>query len=66
MDFGLPDFSVHGISEARTMEWVAVSFARGSFKLEIEPMSPVLAGRCFTTELPGEPRQRHMNDKIEQ
>ena len=48
------------------MEGIAISFARGFFKLEIEPMFPVLAGRCFTTEPPGEPRQRYMNDKIEQ
>ena len=66
MDCSLPDFSVHGISQARTMEGIAISFARGFFKLEIEPMFPVLAGRCFTTEPPGEPRQRYMNDKIEQ
>jgi len=26
----LPGFSVHGISQARTLEWVAISFSRGS------------------------------------
>ena len=25
----LPGFSVHGISQARTLEWVAISFSRG-------------------------------------
>ena len=27
---GLPDSSVHGISQARILEWVAISFSRGS------------------------------------
>ena len=30
MDCGLPDSSVHGISQARVLEWVAMSFSRGS------------------------------------
>ena len=27
MDCGLPGFSVHGILQARTLEWVAISFS---------------------------------------
>ena len=30
MDCSLPGFSVHGISQASILEWVAVSFSRGS------------------------------------
>ena len=30
MDCSLPGFSVHGISQARILEWIAVSFSRGS------------------------------------
>ena len=30
MDFSLPSFSVHGIFKARILEWVAISFSRGS------------------------------------
>ena len=30
MDCGLPGFSVHGIFQARVLEWVAISFSRGS------------------------------------
>ena len=30
MDCSPPGSSVHGISQARTLEWVAVSFSRGS------------------------------------
>ena len=30
MDYHLPDSSVYGISQARILEWVAISFSRGS------------------------------------
>ena len=30
MDYSPPGFSVHGISQARILEWVAISFSRGS------------------------------------
>ena len=31
MDYSLPGFSVHGIFQARILEWVAISFSRGFF-----------------------------------
>ena len=30
MDCSLPDSSVHGISQARILEWIAILFSRGS------------------------------------
>ena len=30
MDCSLPGFSIHGIFQARVLEWVAISFSRGS------------------------------------
>ena len=30
MDYNLPGSSVHGIFQARVLEWVAISFSRGS------------------------------------
>ena len=30
MDYSPPGFSVHGISQARTLEWVAMPSCRGS------------------------------------
>ena len=51
--------SVLGISQARILEWVAISSSRGSFWPGIEPaspMDPTLAGRFFTTEPLGKPR----------
>ena len=31
MDCSLPGASVHGILQARILEWVAISFSRGSY-----------------------------------
>ena len=48
-----PGSSVPGILQARILEWVAISFSRGSSQPRIElsfPMSLALAGRFFTTE----------------
>ena len=56
MDCSLPGSSVHGIFQARILEWVANSFSGDLPDLGVEPMSPespALAGRFFTTEPPG-------------
>ena len=41
-DCSLPSFSVYGISQARILEWVAISFSRGSSLPGIKPGSPTL------------------------
>ena len=58
MDCSQPGSSLYGIFQARVPEWVAIPFSRESFSNPgIEPLSPVLAGRFFTIELPGKPFQ---------
>ena len=42
--------SVHGILQARILEWVAISFSRGSFRPRDQTHDYCLAGRLFTTE----------------
>ena len=52
MDCSLPGSSVHEISAARILEWVAISFSRNLFHPGTEPkllMSPAGAGGFFTT-----------------
>ena len=52
MDHSPPGSSVHGILQARILEWVAMPSLRGSSQPRIEPMSlmpPALAGGFFTT-----------------
>ena len=52
MDLRLPDSSIHGSLQARTLEYVAISSPGDLPGPEIEPlslMSPTLAGRILTT-----------------
>ena len=48
MDFGPPGSSVHGISQARILEWVAISFSRVSSQLKDQTWVSCIAGRLFT------------------
>ena len=48
-----PGSSVHRISQARILEWVAIFFSRDLSHPGIKFASPALAGRFFTTESPG-------------
>ena len=52
--------SVRRIIPVRILEWVATSYSMGSSDVGIEPMSPALAGRLFTTDPLGEPIQMHI------
>jgi len=47
--------SVHGISLARILEWAAISFSMGFSQPRDLTHISHLAGRFFTTELPGKP-----------
>ena len=48
MDYSPPDSSVHGIFQARTLEWVAILFSRGSFWLGDPTWVFCIAGRFLT------------------
>ena len=53
-------FSVRRILQARTLEWIAVSFYRGLPDPGIEPaslVSPALAGRSLPLTPPGKPQE---------
>ena len=47
--------SVHGILQARILEWVAMPSSRGSSQPRNETQVSCIAGRFFTTEPPGKP-----------
>ena len=50
-DCSLPGSSVHGILQARILEWVAYPFSRGSSQ-GIKPGSPALQANSLPAELP--------------
>ena len=55
MECSLPDSSVHGIFQARILEWAAISFSRGSSQSRDQTYLSCIVGGFFTTGLPGKP-----------
>ena len=49
-------YTVHGILQARILEWVAVPFSRGSSQSRIKPRSPALQVDSLPAEPPGKPK----------
>ena len=49
MDYRLPVSSVHGILQATILEWVVISFSRGSSRLRDWTQVFCMTGRFFTT-----------------
>ena len=49
MDCSPPGSSVHGVSQARILEWIGISFSRGSSK----PRSPTSQADSLPSEPPG-------------
>jgi len=60
MDCSLPGSSVHGILQARILEWVAMPFSGGSSNLGIEPRSPTLQADSLLSKPPGKPKNTGM------
>ena len=50
MDCSLPGSSVHGILQARVLEWVAISFSKRSSRPGIKLESSELQADSFTAE----------------
>jgi len=55
MDCSLPGSSVHGILQARIIEWIAISFSKGSFRPRDQTRSPTLQADYAPSEPPGSP-----------
>ena len=48
MDCSLPGSSIHGILQARILEWAAISFSRASSQPRDQILVSLIAGRRFT------------------
>ena len=59
MDYVAPGSPVHGIFQARILEWVALPFSRGSSAPRNETWSPALQG-TLSSEPPGKPHTTHL------
>ena len=56
MDCSLPGSSVHGILQARILEWVVVPSPGGLPNPRIETRSPTLEADSLPSEPPGKPK----------
>ena len=59
MDCSPPGSSNHGILQARILEWVAISFSRGSSWLRDRTQVSCIAGDSLPSEPPGKPPVLH-------
>jgi len=64
MDCSPQDSPIHGILQARILEWVAISFSRGFPDPEIKYTFPALAGGFFTTGPPGKPNIQYTSMQL--
>ena len=66
MDCSPPGSSVHGISQARILEWAAISFSRGSSPPKDQPSISYVSctGRLITPDPPEKPNMILRNTYI--
>ena len=68
MDYSLPDSSVHGIFQVRILEWVAISYSRGSFLTQGRnpPLLCLLHWQedSLPIALPGSPGSQHKESGV--
>ena len=58
MDCSLLGFYVHGIFQARILDWVAISFSRRSSQSSDRTFISCIPGGFFTSELPEKPKRK--------
>ena len=63
VDCSPPGSSVEGIAQARILEWVAISFSRGSYQLRDQTSSPTLKVDSLLLSHQGSPLAGISNDK---
>ena len=65
VDCSLPCSSLHGILQARVLEWGATSFSRGSSFPGLIPGSPALQADALWSEPPGKSKGWESKDQIQ-
>ena len=63
-DGNLSASAVHGIFQARILEWAATSFSRGSSQPRDQTRMSCTAGRFFTVEPSVKPRRQETKGRI--
>ena len=66
MDCSPPGFSVHGILQARILEWIAIPFSRGLPHPGIKTWSPAFQADSLPSEPLGKPWWRQSKSNLEE
>ena len=66
MDYSLPGSSVHGISQARIQEWIAISFSRGSSQPRDQTCISCIGGRRFNLWATGDAQKIMWNAGLDE
>ena len=61
MDWSPPGSSVHGISQVRILEWIAISFSKGSSQPRNRTWVSSITGRFFTNWAMRQAQKKHIN-----
>ena len=56
-----PGSSIHGILQARTLEWIAIPFSRDLPDAEIKPGSPALQADSLLSLPPEKPEKKDLS-----
>ena len=57
MNYSLQGSPVHGILQARILEWITIPFSRGSSRTRDQTLVSCITGRFLPSEPPGKPLQ---------
>ena len=60
MDSSLPGSSIHGIFQARVLEWVVISFSKRSSQPRDQTQSPTLQADALPSEPPGRRQKKKL------
>ena len=66
MDCSQPGFSVHGILQARILEWIAIPFSRGTSPPRDRNLDFLISGRFFTVWAPREALMKASKSNLEE
>ena len=64
MDCSLPSSTIHGILQARRLEWFAISFSRWSSRPRDWTQVSCTVGRCFTIQATREHKNKQPNENM--
>ena len=64
MDSSPKSSSMHGILQVRILDWVAISYSKGSSQPRDQTNVSCIAGRVFTTETKGKLKESYMTEQL--